>query len=683
MDVRRAFGFPFRGLVVTALAGGLTLAPPSSATAASRPASASARTGIETSESLPPARAGVPYLTYVPGAQSRPGYWSALAGTLPPGLAFNGHSGALSGLPGGTVTAAGSINGLGSVCVYAAPIVQQYQQISSAVSAPSGAYTIAGLASGGYLVEFAPCSATLDRLGAWWKGQSTASGASVVEVMAGKETTGISAPLAEGGAISGTVTSAVTGKPVAGICAATESASPSSEATDLFTPLPSETNSDGNYLIDGLAPGGYLVEFGPCSGVNSANYLLPTLWTGTGALVDTPPVVVSAGSTTTGISIALHEGGTFSGTITSSSGRPLGGVCVLAESNSVGLAAEGITAANGDYSVTGLPNGSYAALFEPCAGQNYAATVWKNGETFTVSAGKVTTGVSGALATGAEIEGALVSSSGVALSALCVVLSEQSPNETITIEEGPLGFAGSFSLPGLSAGKYSVGFSGSCIGQNYATTMWDAGKSFELKGGQIVSVALTLPPGGSITGSVTTAGGAPLSWFCVLATGGTPPAFIFAATVGLGGYYDLTGLSSGSYTVQIEPCAEQNLLGTVYDKGSPVAVKEGKTTSGISADFTNRRNDLRHRHVCDRPGAQLLVCDADRRSLWVRELNDLFGTYSAYGLPAGTYKVEFSSCGAGKFATQWWKDAATRADATPVVIGAGATVSGIDAVMQS
>jgi len=77
------------------------------------------------------------------------------------------------------------------------------------------------------------------------------------------------------------------------------------------------------------------------------------------------------------------------------------------------------------------------------------------------------------------------------------------------------------------------------------------------------------------------------------------------------------------------------------------------------------------------------VCDADRRSLWVRELNDLFGTYSAYGLPAGTYKVEFSSCGAGKFATQWWKDAATRADATPVVIGAGATVSGIDAVMQS
>jgi hypothetical protein len=825
MAVRRAFGFPFRGLVVTALAGGLMLALPLSATAASRPAGASAGigTGIGRSESLTPARAGAPYLTYVTGAQSRPGYWSALAGTLPPGLVFNGHTGAVSGLPveagswagvlehkgsplatmfvritvvphataptaaarttattgaiagivsspagaivhacveavnaagvvhtgsttasgayaisgltggkwevdfsgcgqdyisqwwsdsttmttaravsvtdgkvaggvdavlspggeiGGIATAAGSTDGLGSVCVYAAPIVQQYQQISSAVTAPSGAYTIAGLSSGGYLVEFAPCSAALDRLGAWWKGQSSASGASVVEVTAGKETPGISASLAQGGAISGTVTSAVTGKPVAGICVATESASPSSEETDLFAPLPIKTNSDGNYLIDGLAPGDYLVEFGPCSGVNTANYLLPTLWSATGALADTPPVVVSAGSTTTGISTALHEGGTFSGTITSSSGRPLSGVCVLAESNAAGLAAEGITDTNGDYSVAGLPNGTYAAVFEPCAGQNYAAAVWKNGATFTVTAGKVTTGISGALATGAEIEGALVSSTGVGLSALCVVLSEKSANETVTVEEGPFGFAGSFSFAGLSAGKYSVGFSGSCIGQNYATTYWDGGKYIAVKAGQVISVALTLPPGGSVTGSVTTPGDAPLSWFCVLATGGAPPALIFAATVGLGGYYDLTGLSSGAYTVEIEPCAEQNLLGTEYDNGSPVAVKEGKTTSGISATL--------------HPGATIAgtVKSATGQALSFLcvtlidgdegfGLNDLFGTYSAYGLPAGTYKVEFSSCGAGKFATQWWKDAATRAAATPIVVGAGATVSGIDAVMQS
>ena len=57
------------------------------------------------------------------------------------------------------------------------------------------------------------------------------------------------------------------------------------------------------------------------------------------------------------------------------------------------------------------------------------------------------------------------------------------------------------------------------------------------------------------------------------------------------------------------------------------------------------------------------------------------GTYTLADVLPGQYRVEFQAgCGQG-VKTQWWQDAASSAAAKIITVSAGATVSGIDAVM--
>ncbi|MGN6794589.1 MAG: hypothetical protein ACTHJW_19565, partial [Streptosporangiaceae bacterium] len=58
------------------------------------------------------------------------------------------------------------------------------------------------------------------------------------------------------------------------------------------------------------------------------------------------------------------------------------------------------------------------------------------------------------------------------------------------------------------------------------------------------------------------------------------------------------------------------------------------------------------------------------------------GSYTLLNVQPGTYKVKFSTgCGDTGFKTQWWQNASSRATATVVTVGAGVTVTGIDAAL--
>lgn len=601
---------------------------------------------------------------------------NVVAGHVHPGVdAVLSAGGEISG----AVTAAGSSTGLGSVCVYAEPTAGGFLvSPSSAVTAPSGAYTVAGLPAGGYLVGFVPCAAGLNRLTQWWTAQGGVTNASVITVKVGAVTTGISAALVAGGAISGTVRAG--GKPVANVCVSAQSLAQPSDMWLASSQMYGQTDASGHYVMEGLAPGDYLVGFSQCNGLNAVNYVLPVYWPGSGNISVLPPVVVTAGKVTAGISVALKTGGVVSGTVSSATGKPLAGVCVFVEARQGFFGGTAVTGANGSYSVVGVATGTYIAVFQPCSGQNYASQPWKGGATFAVKAGKTTTGISAVLQAGAEISGAVVSSTGAPLSALCVVISLKTTTFIETQEAGPYGFGGSFSLPGLAAGRYAVGFSGSCMGQNYATTSWDGGKYFNLTAGEHISVALTLAPGGLITGTVTSQAGKPISGVCVTAIQQSPTLIGIGFTFALGGSYQLAGLDSGPYSVQFGPCFGQNLLSVPYAKGT-VVVTAGKATTGISAALPP--GSVITGRVTDSSGRALTaVCVTAWYSSGGFRLETLFGAYTMQGLPAGTYKVEFSSCAGGSYVTQWWKDASSRAKATPVVLGSGATVSGIDAAMQ-
>lgn len=175
------------------------------------------------------------------------------------------------------------------------------------------------------------------------------------------------------GAIAGKVTDAATSKPIEGleVCAFIMSEAQEEESEGLPCV---KTDSHGEYTIHGLAAGNFAVVFGwnlfsilESSSTTSLNYVFEA-YKEEFPPSEPTPVAVSAGNTTTGIDAELKEGSEISGTITSAAtGAPVQGafVCALriTGESSLELFACAKSAANGEYTIKGLPDGEFDVLF--------------------------------------------------------------------------------------------------------------------------------------------------------------------------------------------------------------------------------------------------------------------------------------------------------------------------------
>ncbi len=245
----------------------------------------------------------------------------------------------------------------------------------------------------------------------WWFGE--------VQVLAG-QTTPLSAALEETGAIAGTVTSAL-GGPIADgfVCV---------DATNgRFFNACGFTDDAGRYLISGLLPAEYEVEFtgqvcDSGSGCERESCELQVSCSRpyiTQVYIERPilnepgttRVPVEAGHTAEGIDATLRPGGKIEGSVKLAALHvlPLAGVeaCALAE---VGIHGEcATTNAEGKYAIEGLASGGYKVVFHeacgeaPCPG-TYTTQYFhhkaaaEEGELISLTAPGVTTGVDGILA---------------------------------------------------------------------------------------------------------------------------------------------------------------------------------------------------------------------------------------------------------------------------------------------
>ena len=190
------------------------------------------------------------------------------------------------------------------------------------VTDSSGVYTITGLSAGTYNIEaqhsdYAP---------------QVQSG---ISVASGESRTGINFTLAEAGTISGTVT--LDGAGVADV--EVFAWSPTVNAGD-----EAHTDANGNYVIDGLSSGDYMV--------------MPKV-DGYAAAMETGVSVIT-GQETTGVNFVLTSGGNLSGTVTDSGGNPIEDVNI-----NIWVPGEGFeeawekTGANGTYLIDGILPGNY------------------------------------------------------------------------------------------------------------------------------------------------------------------------------------------------------------------------------------------------------------------------------------------------------------------------------------
>jgi hypothetical protein len=573
-------------------------------------------------------------------------------------------------------------------------------------TAADGTYVIDQLSAGTYQVGFVSgCGNSASYAPNWYDNQSSENTATPITIALGATFTA-NAVLQPGATITGRVTSA-SGRPLSRVCV--EAVIPS--GFDYLGVFRATTQTrDGTYTLSGLAPGNYLINFGCGYGGRYPDQWFP----------DAPDAglaeAVSAGpGTTAGIDAVLPATGVITGVVTSRAGHPLEDVCVSAVNikgappalrgpgligpiGSIGTAGLiGLTSANGTYKMLGLAAGRYHVSFGSCFVRDRYAQQWYRDSSsvaaataVTVRAGTTTAGIDGRLVPGGTISGHVLTASGKSLGDICVSAADSAGDSGYAVTDT----AGTYTIPALGAGSYTVVIS-PCASRNLVTVVAHS----TVKASRVTTVDATMHSGGSIAG-VVTMGSTTVSDACVevySAGSAEPVGFGFTS---LDGSYQITGLAAGSYQVYFgDPQCEVVTPGlapqwyngtatgtSAQATAASVAVTGGATTPSIDAAL---QPDGEITGTVSGPSATPLagacvtaVPLSAGVSAPVVAVTSATGYALAELLP-GQYKVRFSAgCGATGYATQWWKDAASRSAATVITVGASQTVTDISATLS-
>jgi Carboxypeptidase regulatory-like domain len=594
-------------------------------------------------------------------------------------------------IAGKVKAASGATKPVGGLCVAATGTGGQRYFFGQTQTNADGSFQLSGLGTGKYSVSvFSGCGKASDYLPATAK--------KLISVTDGRTTSGLVITLQLGGVITGKVTDTAN-SPLAGICAsAVQTIQLSNGIEEILYGSP--TGKNGSYQIGGLPTGSYQMQFSTGCGNNGpyASVTLPA------------NVKVTKGQTTAGVNAVMPTDGSIKGLVTSKGGKPLGGVCVVAQGSNFNFAFTK-TAANGTYDAKKVAPDNYQVQFVPggafsnCGLKgNYVPAL----ESTTVTSGTATT-LNAVLPTGGVISGVVTNAHGKPEPGVCVESAGPVPNQTVS------GANGSYRLSQLLTGPYEVGFFGGCGNAgSVAPQVYRSDPTF--LGPKLINVTVgdlttgidaRMLPGATISGHVTDQSGRSLSGICVSivgATGAAGDADFGAEAISHHGVYSTSNLPPGQYSVifsgllkhhgcNISPYADQQFSGkplgaaldTVYAAG-------GVTTAGVNATLvpagkisgvvTNQKG---------RGVSAICVTATDAATHATEEAFTAgHGKYVITGLPAGRYKVDFTNCNAIfalfgislNYANQWYNDSLTSSGATTVVVAADHTTPGIDASMK-
>jgi len=292
-------------------------------------------------------------------------YWNNAADYFSATRVSVAAGGAVTGIDA-VLSAGGSVQGMvtkasdGSAVTngWVAVLDANGNMVAQAGVSIDGTYRIDGIRPGDYKVKFSSNDSSL--LPQYWAGAATAAMATSVTVAAGQTVSGIDAALqALPSQISGTVTRASDGTPVAGISVSASGTGGYYWAT---------TDDTGAYRIS-AAPGQYAVEF-------RDNYqtFATQWWSGAASAQDATPITLLEGSQLTGIDASLDATVAIRGSVLLDGSTDLRGhsssIAVIAESDGqfVGMS---YVHPDGTYALSIGP-GTYTVRVEGTEGFAYA-----------------------------------------------------------------------------------------------------------------------------------------------------------------------------------------------------------------------------------------------------------------------------------------------------------------------
>ena len=475
----------------------------------------------------------------------------------------------------GTVTSA-----MGATPIAGAVIQVIYDDavIDSILTDSSGDYIITGLAPGSYTVTAAAASYDTGVTGA---------------IVSANETTIVDFSLdASPGAISGTVTSFVGSTPIPGALIEV-----SLDNIIIFSTL---TDSLGDYSISGVSPGSYIVH------AYATNYQTGT----TGALV--------ASNTTTTVDFSLLASpGAISGTVTSAiTGSPISGALIEVSLGSI-VVDSAVTDNSGNYSISGVPPGSYIV--------DAYATNYQTGTAGAIILSNETTTVDFSLQSNpGTLSGRVTSSMGGSPIAGALI---QLSNGDAVIDSTLTDNFGNYTIIGIVPGSYTViatsptydtGVTGAIISANETTT---------------VNFSLQASPG-SISGTVVSAiGSSPISGVLIEVT--LNNMLIFSTLTDTSGDYSISGISPGSYVV--------HAYATNYQTGSAGALIVSNTTTTVNFSLVASPGTIAGTVTSAATGLPIsgALVEVNLSSIVIDSaVTDSSGSYSISGMPPGSYIVD-------------------------------------------
>ena len=581
-----------------------------------------------------------------------------------------------------------------------------WEEMGSAQTDSNGLYAIGGLTAGTYRIRFwSPSQSYLSE--AYNNATNLDLGADIVVPVAAT-VANINASLTAYSKISGTVTGPGGTPPLADIQVEAHRWNGYEWSGKDAVP----TDSNGFYLIEGLDPGTWRVDFEDSSG----EYLYETYNNATN-LDSGTDIVVPVETTVPGISASLATSSRISGTVTGPDGiAPLPDIQVAAYQPSEyawqGWQSRGsaTTDIGGHYAINGLKPGSYRVLFQDESLSYFEeayddAPDLDSGDDVVVPTSTNVAGIDASLAAAAKITGTITASAGgIPLEDIKATAYQWQETEWwsqwVSKEEAFSDSNGFYSIGGLTAGTYRVVFSDwntiyLSEAYNNAPDLTN-GTDVVVPSATIVSgIDAALATYSIISGTVTASDGltplpdiqAVVYQWNELSADWTPIGSDYTDS---DGHYAIGGLISGTYRVAFWDedngvyAAEAYNDARTVDSGTDIILPMATTVAGIDASLALRSTIsgtvTASNGLTPLPNIQVTACKFQLGwESYRSSTTDADGHYTISGLEAGTYRVRFHDDQNGNYAPEAYNDAADVNSGTDIVVAASTAVIGINA----
>ncbi len=527
----------------------------------------------------------------------------------------------------------------------------------STKSDADGSYTIAGLPSGKYQVHAGKPGLVTE----YYKDDYIGHSASSIVVAAPETTQNIDFYLGTYGSISGRITSADGGTPIAGAEVKTEN----------HTGKTVYSRSDGSYVIEGLEPGDYRMSAVAPGYIRKNNYEIISR-----------PVYVNVSANTPNVDFALEKGGSISGRVYKGDGKTLlARMPITAQLKGSYYHKDTESGLDGSYTIADLPAGDYlvAAKFSSGQVEYYGGTLDKSlAPTIHVVELGHTSSIDFVLADAGSISGKVMYSNGRPAEGVHIRAdySGAFSSSTRAVVDG------TYTINGLRPGQYKVivhGFNGRTVYYRNTTSDYSAVlvEVTSNSNTQNIDIDLGIQGYGTFSGKiyledgVTTMQTARIQAHPLDFSGEAPVIDVQADASGT--YRLSTGdLQAGRYAVQVFPGNNDYMpefYGGTFDinTATVVEIKANKNTPGV--DFMLKKGGSISGWVFEKDGVTpiqgaIVRCYSAKpfQDVKLSVSTNALGYYCFKGIIAGNYIISVAAPDGTSYLAEEYYQAVPAAD---------------------